>query len=127
MDDDSEIIAASEKREELARQLTDLLSQCRQVDLTTTEILAIVHRLILGEDEIFIEGLLLERLTDDEAATVLRITYGGLPGDGTLSFVTRRDRRQVYELCEDAGIDRDEVTISYEGKSLRVSIGKLQS
>jgi hypothetical protein len=127
LDADGKIIADSEKREEMARQLSEVLSKCREVDLTPNEILAIVHGLVLGQNEILIEGLLLERLTDDEAATVLRITYGGLSDDGTFSFVTRRKSWQVYQLCEDAGISRDEVTISPEGKWLRVSIEKLQS
>jgi hypothetical protein len=125
--DEREVVAQVERREEAVRQLKGALLRCRASDLTTNEILAVVRPLLLGDDGILIEGSLVEHLTDDEASTVIRILYGGLSGDATFSFIARRTPAQVYALCDDADISREDLTITAEAHFLRVSITKVQS
>ena len=127
MDDDGDIIAEVEQREAAIRQLQDALSACRRADLDANEILAVVRPQVVPEDGILIEGFLVERLTDDEASTVLRILHGALRDDALFTFVARRTPAQVHALCDDAGISRGDVTITPEAHYLRVSITKLQS
>ncbi len=124
--DDHEVFDESRKREAAVRQLKKVLSRCREVDLTTNEILAVVRSLVLGEDGILIEGGLLERLTDDEATTVIRLLYESLADDATFTFLARRTPAQIHPLCDDAGIRRDERTITVEAHQLRVTIQKVQ-
>lgn len=127
LDDDSEIIAAGEKREIALEQLRDAVAACRDADLTRDEILHFVHPLFT-DDDVYIEGSIFDHLDDGEAFEVIRIIYGVMPEGATLAFsVERRSRNRIYELCDDAEIGRGNVTISREGKSLRVSIVKLQS
>jgi len=124
--DEDEIRIQVERREEAVQQLKEVLLRCHESDLTTNEILAVVRPLLLGNDGLFIEGALLEHLSDDEASTVLRLLYEGLADDAAFTFIARRNPAQVHALCDDAGISRDEVTISAEASQLRVTIQKLQ-
>ena len=127
MDDDSGIIADGEKREIALALLRDAVEACREADLTRDEILHHVHPLFT-DDDVYIEGTLFDHLDDGEASEVIRIIYGVMPEGGTLAFsVERRSRNKILELCEEADIGRINVTITREGKSLRVSIAKLQS
>jgi hypothetical protein len=127
LNDDSEIIAAGEKREIALEQLREAVAACTDADLTRDEILHVVHPLFT-EDDVYIEGSLFDHLDDGEASEIIRIIYGVTPEGATLAFsVERRSRNKILELCDDAGIGKGNVTISREGKSLRVSIAKLQS
>ena len=127
MDDDGEIVAASERRELALAQLREAVAACGSADLTRDEILHIVHPLFT-DDDIYIEGSLFDHLDDGDAAKIIRIIYAGIPEGGTLAFsVERRSRGKIRELCEEVDIGKGNVTITREGKSLRVSIVKLQS
>lgn len=127
MDDDSEIIAASEERELALAQLREAVAACRDADLTRDEILHHVHPLFT-DDDVYIEGALFDHLEDGEASEILRIIYGVMPEGGILAFsVERRSRSKVIELVDDANIGAGNVKIIREGKSQRVSIVKLQS
>jgi hypothetical protein len=127
LDDDSEIIAAGEKREIALEQLREAVVACSDADLTRDEILHVVHPLFT-DDDVYIEGSLFDHLDDGEASEIIRIIYGVTPEGATLAFsVERRSRNKILELCDDANIGKGNVTISREGKSLRVSIAKLQS
>lgn len=124
--DEDEIYTQVARREDAARQLKDVLLRCRESDLTTNEILAIIRPLLLGNDGLLVEGALLEHLSDDEASTVVRLLYEGLADDAAFTFITRRTSAQVHALCADAGISRDEITVTAEASQLRVTIQKLQ-
>ena len=124
--DDADVYAQVEKREEAVRELKRALAYCRDSHLTNNEILAVVQPLLLGQDGILIEGSLLEHLNDDEASTLLRLLYGALSEDATFSFVTRRTPADIHQLCDDAGINREDVTVTAERKQRRVTIEKLQ-
>ncbi|HEX6097065.1 MAG TPA: hypothetical protein VF432_12125 [Thermoanaerobaculia bacterium] len=127
MDDDSEIIAAGEKREMALEQLRAAVAACSDADLTRDEILHYVDPLFT-EDDVYIQGSLFDHLDDGEASEIIRIISGVMPEGATLAFsVERRSRNKILELCDDAGIGKGNVVISREGKSLRVSIAKLQS
>ncbi|HET8772925.1 MAG TPA: hypothetical protein VFP80_04010 [Thermoanaerobaculia bacterium] len=127
MDDDSEIIAASEQREIALARLRDAVAACRNADLTRDEILQCVHPLFT-DDDVYIEGALFDHLDDGEASEVIRIIYGVMPEGGTLAFsVQRRSRNKIIELCIDADIGAGNVKIVRERSSRRVSIVKLQS
>lgn len=127
MDEDREFIAAVERHEDAIRQLEAALSRCHAADVTTNEILGVVRRLLFGDDGVLIEGSFVERITHDEAATVLRILYAALCDDTTLTFIARGAPARIHALCDDAGISRNDVTITAEADRLRVSITKLQS
>ena len=86
-----------------------------------------VRPALVGEAGLLIEGPLVERLDPNEASTVLRILHGALAGDATLTFLARGAPAQIHAICDDAGIGRDDVTITAESHGLRVSITKLQS
>lgn len=127
MDDDGEILADGEKREIALAQLRDAVAACNDADLTRDEILHVIHPLFT-DDDVFIEGALFDHLDDGEASEIIRIVYGVMPEGGTLAFsVERRSRGRILELCDDVDIGKGNVTIIREGKSLRVSIVKLQS
>jgi hypothetical protein len=126
VDDDDVFYAQVEKREEAVRELKRALAYCRDSHLTNNEILAVVQPVLLGQDGVLIEGSLLEHLTDDEASTVLRLLYGSLSEDATFSFVTQRTPADIHQLCDDAGIKQEDVTITAESKRRRVTIEKLQ-
>ncbi len=127
MDDDSEIIADGEKREIALTQLRDAVAACSDADLTRDEILRYVHPLFT-DDDVYIEGSLFDHLDDGDASEIIRIIYGVMPEGGTLAFsVERRSRSKILQLCKDADVGQGNVTIIWEGKSLRVSIVKLQS
>jgi hypothetical protein len=126
LDDDSEIIAASEKREVALAQLRDAVVACGNADLTRDEILHVVHPLFTADD-VLIEGPLFDHLEDGEASEIIRIIYGVMPEGGTLSFaLARRSRNKILELCDDVDIAKSNVKITAERKSLRVAITKLQ-
>lgn len=124
--DDQQVLDDSEEREEAVQQLKRVLSKCREVDLTTNEILAVIRPLLLGEEGILIEGRILDHLNSGEASTLLRLLYEGLADDAAFTFVARRTRAQIAALCDDAGIIREHVTINAEGSSYRVTIQKVQ-
>ena len=127
MDDDAEIIAASEKREAALAQLREAVAACGEADLTQHEILQAVHPLFT-EDDVYIEGALFDHLEDGEASEVLRIIYGVLPQGGTLVFsVSRQSRSAILKLCDAARIPGMNVVIRRERDSLGVTITKLQS
>ena len=111
--------------EESVRELERALSKCRRADLTTPEILAIVKRCLLTDDSILIEGLP-EGLTDEEVQTVLRILYGALSPDATLSFTANRAPGDIRVLCEDIVLGRGNVRITSRRGASRVSITKVQ-
>ena len=126
MDDDSDLIAAGEKREAALAQLREAVAACSDADLTPSEILRVVHPLFT-DDDVLIEGALFDHLEDGEAAEILRISYRVMPEGGTLSFaVERRSRSKILELCDDAEIGKGNVKITRERESLRVEIMKLQ-
>lgn len=127
MDDDAEIIAASEKREAALTQLREAVAACGEADLTQHEILQTVHPLFT-EDDVFIEGALFDHLEDGEASEILRIIYRALPEGGTLVFsVWRRSRSAILNLCDAGDIAKANVVIHRERDSLRIVITKLQS
>jgi hypothetical protein len=127
LDDDSEIIADAEKREIALALLRDAVAACRDADLTRDEILQKVHPLFT-EDDVYIEGPLFDHLDDGDASEIIRIIYTVMPEGGTLAFsVERRSRSRILKLCEEVNIGEGNVAITWEGKSLRVSIVKLQS
>lgn len=111
--------------EESVRELERALSKCRRADLTIHEILAIVRRCLLTDDSILIEGLP-EGLTEEEAQTVLRILYGALSPDATLSFTAKRKPGEIRMLCEGVVLGRGEVNITAQKDAARVSITKVQ-
>ena len=126
MDDDGAIIAAAEKREVALAQLREAVAACTDADLTRDEILHVVHPLFT-DDDVFVEGPIFDHLEDSEAAEILWMIYGAMPQGATLAFgVRRRSRSKILEICGEADISGENVTINRERDSLRVEITKLQ-
>lgn len=126
MDDDSDILAASEQREAALARLREAVVACHDVDLTRGELLHVVHPLF-DDDDVYIEGALFDHLEDGEASEIVRMIYGAMPQGATLAFgVMRRSRKSVLELCDAAKISQENVIITRERNSWRVEITKLQ-
>ena len=118
MDEDSEITAQGEA----LHKLITAMHACHDAEVPRAEILEIVRPYLLEDDDIAIEGSLIEHLSDGDASQIIQIVYAALLSGAAFSFVDgRRTRTEILELC--AGIEEN-VTFTRDRKKRRVWITK---
>lgn len=117
MDDESEITAQGEA----LHKLIEAMHACRDAGVTRTEIAEVIRPYLLEDDDILIEGSLIEQLSDGAASQIIGIVYGALLSGATFTFVDgRRTRNELRELCEGTG----EIAITRDRNMRRVWITK---
>lgn len=139
---DSETLALSEKRERAIQRLREAIAACRQAELTHDEVLRLLRP--DGDQNVILDGNLIDHLDDDNATVFLRMAYGALTDGAAFVFTSvaeksaRREsiyilppivrtEQEIRALCADAGIGGTNVTVTREARTLRVALMKLQS
>lgn len=139
---DSEILALSEKRERAIQRLQEAIAACKQAELTHDEVLQLFRS--DGDQNVILDGSLIDHLDDDDATMLLRMAYGALTEGAAFVFTSVAEKRarresiyvrppivrteqEIRALCAAAGIGGTNVTVTREARSLRVALEKLQS
>ncbi len=117
MDDDGEITAQGEA----LHKLIEAMHVCRKAELPRAEILEVVRPYLLEDDDIALEGTLIEHLSDGDASQIIQIVYEALLSGARFTFIdARRTRKELLEICDGTG----DVTFTREGRRRRVTITK---
>lgn len=139
---DSETLALSEKRERAIQRLREAITACQQAELTYDEVLRLLRS--DGDQNIILNGSLIDHLDDEDATALLRMAYRALTDGAAFVFTSvaekgaRREsiyvrrpivrtEQEIRALCAEAGIGGTNVTVTREARTLRVALEKLQS
>jgi hypothetical protein len=139
---DSETLALIEKREQAIKRLKEAIAACKQAELTHDEVLGLFRS--DGDQNVILDGSLIDFLDDDDATVLLRMAYRALDDGAAFVFTSvaeksaRREpiyvrrpivrtEQEIRALCAAAGIGGTNVTVTREARSLRVAVEKLQS
>ena len=103
------------------QQLIAAMQACESAKVPRREILEIVRAHLPEDDDVSIEGSLIEHLGDRDASRIIQIVYEALLSGATFSFVDgRRTRENLLELSGGMG----EVSFTRDGGRRRVMITK---
>jgi hypothetical protein len=117
LDEKSEIIAQGEA----LQKLIEAMHTCRDAEVPRAEILEVIRPYLLEDDDIALEGTLVEHLSDGDASQLIQIVYEALLSGARFMLVDgRRTRKELLDLCDGLG----EVTFNRDGKKRRVTITK---
>ena len=117
MNDESDVSAQAEA----LHQLIAAMRACDDARIPRAEILEIVRPHLLEDDDIALEGSVMEHLGDRDATQIIQIIYEALLSGASFTFVDgRRMRNALLALCDGLG----EVTFDRDGKKRRVTITK---
>ena len=139
---DSETLALSQKRERAIQRLREAIAACKQAELTHDELLRLLRS--DGDQNVILDGSLIDHLDDDDATALLQIAYRALTEGASFVFTSIaeksahresiyirppivRTEQEIRALCAEAGIGGTNVTVTREARSLRVALEKLQS
>jgi len=120
LDDESDVTAQGEA----LHQLITAMRACRDSAVPRAEVLEIVRPYLLEDDDIALEGMLIEHLSDGDASQIIQIVYEALLSGATFTFLDgRRTRKELLEICDGTG----EVVFTRDGHRRRVTITKAPS
>lgn len=124
MDEDVRITV--ESQDAALAMLREAIDACLESELTPGDVFTEVRPRLIGPDSILIDGPAFEHLSDREARNAIRAGYRILAEGATLSFTDAlRNEEEIRELCRQADVPDQNIKVTGEPQSTRVSITKL--